>query len=116
MSQTFRIGRVAKETGLSIDAIRFYQRMGLIKELGRTAGGYRLFTPEHIVALRFIERARHMGFSLEQTKKLLLLRQKRVTPSFRIRNLLATTLFEIRQKIQTLEEAEKELQRILRKR
>ena len=59
-----RIGSVAKESGLPIKTIRYYDELGLLKTFGRTEGNYRLFTPDIFARLRFIKRAQSLGLSL----------------------------------------------------
>jgi DNA-binding transcriptional MerR regulator len=70
------IGEASKLAGVSVDTIRFYQRLGLIKSAGRSAGGYRLFDGEQIRDLTFVRHAQVLGFSLIEIKELLALRQK----------------------------------------
>jgi MerR family regulatory protein len=57
MAQGIQIGRVAELTGLSIDTIRFYQKIGLVKQPARSEGGFRLFTDEEMKDLVFIKKA-----------------------------------------------------------
>jgi DNA-binding transcriptional MerR regulator len=70
------IGKAAKLAGVSVDTIRFYQRLGLIKSVGRSAGGYRLFNGEQIRDLTFVRHAQELGFSLTEVKELMPLRRK----------------------------------------
>src|SRR5260370_32966436 len=66
MSQAAKIGQVAHETGVSIDAIRFYEKQGLLRRSARTGGGFRLFGSDEIQTLRFVRKAQDLGFSLER--------------------------------------------------
>ncbi len=68
------IGEVAGREGLSPEALRFYERLGLISPAGRTRSGYRLYDEEALRRLRFIRMARELGFSLEEIRELLELR------------------------------------------
>ena len=68
------IGKVAKSAGLGIETVRFYEREGLIKPLARSESNYRLYADERIIRLRFIKRAKTLGFSLREIKELLFLR------------------------------------------
>ena len=68
------IGKVAVQTGISIDAIRFYERMGLLPAPVRRPSGYREFEPGAVTRLRFIKRAKNLGFSLREVIDLLSLR------------------------------------------
>ena len=76
MSETVHIGNAAKVAGVSVDTIRFYQKLGLTKSASRSAGGYRLFDDEQIRNLTFVRHAQELGFSLTEIKELLTLRQK----------------------------------------
>jgi DNA-binding transcriptional MerR regulator len=70
-SETFRIGEVAARSGVSIDAVRFYERKKLLPLAPRTQGGFRLFPLETIERVRFIKQAQFLGFSLDEIAKLL---------------------------------------------
>lgn len=70
---TLSIGSVAKQSGFSIDTIRFYERSGLLPEPERKPSGYRIYRPTILVRLRFIQRAKELGFTLEQIAELLAL-------------------------------------------
>ena len=61
-----KIGEVAAAAGLGIDAIRFYEREGLIAAPARRPSGYRDYAPDVVVSLRFIKRAKELGFSLNE--------------------------------------------------
>jgi len=71
----FSIGEVAKETGISVEAIRFYEKRGLIKAPTRTASGYRQYSPDAVRRIRFIQHAKDAGFTLGEIGELLRLRQ-----------------------------------------
>jgi DNA-binding transcriptional MerR regulator len=58
------IGSVAKESGVPIKTIRYYEELGLLKAVGRTEGGYRLFNADIFARLNFIKRAQSLGLSL----------------------------------------------------
>ncbi len=67
------IGAVAKRVGVAIDTIRYYERQGLLPEPQRRASGYRSYGESSIVQLRFIRRAKALGFSLDEIRDLLAL-------------------------------------------
>lgn len=68
------IGRLAKETGLGIETVRFYERQGLIEPPPRTRANYRIYPEGEIIRLKFIKRAKKLGFTLHEIKDLLELR------------------------------------------
>jgi DNA-binding transcriptional MerR regulator len=68
MMVAVHIGKAASVAGVSVDTIRFYQKIGLIKSPGRSAGGYRLFDGEDIHDLTFVRHAQELGFSLTDIK------------------------------------------------
>jgi MerR family copper efflux transcriptional regulator len=70
---TMTIGRLAKQAGINIDTIRYYERNGLIPEPVRRASGYREYEPADLKRLRFIMRAKDLGFSLAEIRELLAL-------------------------------------------
>ena len=67
------IGKVAAQAGVGIDTVRFYERGGLLNRPRRTAAGYRLYGDDDVARLRFIRRAKSLGFSLEEIAELLAL-------------------------------------------
>src|SRR5437867_891185 len=77
LQATFQIGELAKRTALSIDAIRFYERRKLVPPASRSAGRFRLYTPDAIERLRFVRRMQGLGFSLQEIKELMGVRADR---------------------------------------
>ncbi|HFQ79912.1 MAG TPA: MerR family transcriptional regulator [Desulfobacterales bacterium] len=65
------IGKLASQAGVSIDMVRFYERRGLIAEPERTASNYRLYSEAEVARLKFIKKAKVLGFSLNEIKELL---------------------------------------------
>jgi DNA-binding transcriptional MerR regulator len=107
------IGKAAKLAGVSVDTIRFYQRVGLIKSAGRSAGGYRLFDGEQIRDLTFVRHAQELGFSLTEVKELMPLRRKHHVYS-EVQSMLNHKLEAVREKINGLSRLEAELAHALR--
>jgi MerR family Zn(II)-responsive transcriptional regulator of zntA len=113
MAEAVHIGRASKLAEVSIDAIRFYQRLGLTKMANRSAGGYRLFDGEQIRDLRFIRHAQELGFSLAEIRQLLALRQEHhACPE--VQAMLQSKLAHVREKIRSLARLEDELAAALR--
>ena len=109
------IGQAARQTGLSIDAIRFYERQGLLRRPPRTDGGFRLFGAAEIRALQFIHRAQQLGFSLREIHELLVLESDHDHACRHVQQLLERKLAAVRAKIAELEAMEASLQAGLRK-
>lgn len=113
MAETVHIGEAAKVAGVSVDTIRFYQKLGLIKSMGRSAGGYRLFDGEQIRDLTFVRHAQELGFSLAEVKELLALRKKHHICS-EVQSMLKRKLGDAREKINSLSRLEAELAKAFR--
>jgi MerR family mercuric resistance operon transcriptional regulator len=65
------IGRLAKEAGVNVETVRYYQRRGLIEEPQKPAGGHRRYAPSALRRIAFIRRAQALGFSLAEVESLL---------------------------------------------
>ena len=72
--KTFTIGQVAREAGVGVETVRFYEREGLIEEPSRRASGYRQYGDETVLVLKFIRRAKELGFTLKEIRSLMDLR------------------------------------------
>src|SRR5690348_3986902 len=72
-SSSLTIGAVARRVGVAIDTIRYYERDGLLPEPQRRASGYRSYGDGAVTQLRFIRRAKDLGFTLEEIRELLAL-------------------------------------------
>ncbi len=113
MAEAIHIGQAAKVSGVSVDTIRFYQKLGLTKSATRSAGGYRLFDEEQIRDLQFVRHAQEFGFSLTEIKELLALRKKHHACS-EVQSMLECKLTDVRAKIEGLVRLEAELRGALR--
>ncbi len=115
MAQGIQIGKVAEQTGLSIDTIRFYQKIGLVKQPARSEGGFRLFSETEIRDLVFIQKAQELGFSLTEIKQWSVLNQQHDHACSQVRGLLISKLRDVREKVDQLLQLEGELKKALRK-
>ncbi len=106
-----KIGEVAKAAGIGIDAIRFYEREGLIPEPARRPSGYRMYSPDVVLSLRFIRRAKELGFSLKEISELLSLETAAETTAADVRKLAEAKLADIEERIRALQR----MRRALRK-
>lgn len=67
------IGQLARQAGVPIDTVRYYERQGLVPEPPRSASGYRQYAPDDVTRLHFIRRAKTLGFTLEEIGELMAL-------------------------------------------
>jgi MerR family transcriptional regulator, mercuric resistance operon regulatory protein len=104
-----QIGEAAQRSKLSIDTIRFYERRALLPRAPRTEGQFRLYTTNDIARLTFIKQMQGLGFSLQEIKQLLDLRDHGGHACRGVRDLLRSKLTEIRKKIRNLQHLEREL-------
>lgn len=74
-ADVFTIGRLASESGVSRDALRYYEREGLLAPAAKTGAGYRLYEANAVRRIRFIQHAQRCGFTLAEIHELLDLRQ-----------------------------------------
>ncbi len=109
MARGLQIGQVARETGLSVDTIRFYEKKCLLKHPPRTEGGFRQFTARDVQSIHFIRRAQDLGFSLHEIKHLLLLQSGEVAACPHVRDFLKTKLGSVQGKIAELQKLESQL-------
>lgn len=81
------IGQAAAASGISAKTIRYYENTGLIPTAGRTRAGYRTYNGDEVHTLRFIHRARQLGFSMHDIRQLLTLWQDRDRTSADVKGL-----------------------------
>jgi MerR family transcriptional regulator, copper efflux regulator len=109
-----QIGIVAKKIGLSVDAIRFYERNALLPRPARTEGGFRQYTESDLETLTFIRRVQGLGFKLSEIRVLLRLRGNRLQPCAPVRRRLEEKLCDVQRKLTDLHKLEHELRLALR--
>lgn len=103
------IGGLSKSTGTNVETIRYYERVGLLPAPARSSGGYRLYSTDHLKRLNFIRRARALGFSLAEVRKLLTLADQRRRPCAEVRVVAAAHLEDVKGKIADLRQMERVL-------
>ena len=113
MAGTVHIGEAANLAGVSVDTVRFYQKLGLVRVPARSTGGYRLFDEDQIHNLKFVRHAQDLGFSLSEIRDLLALRQE-PHACVEVQSMLRRKLVDVREKIKSLAVLEAELAKELR--
>lgn len=101
------ISHAASASGLSPKTIRYYEEIGLLPEAAREANGYRHYDRDSIVELCFIQRAREVGFSVEECKRLLLLYRNPARQSADVKHLVLGKCEEIKHRIDKLHSTHK---------
>ncbi len=97
------IGQVAKQVGVGIETIRFYERKGLLERPKRNVSGYRQYSQEGIARIYFIKQAKKLGFSLNEISELLSLRVDPDTTCEMVKARAEDKITDIRCKIETLQ-------------
>jgi len=105
----YKIGDVANLLGISADTLRYYEKIGLLPQVLRTASGMRRYLPKDISNLRFIQRAKTMNFSLDEISRLLRMRQDPQNARTDVRELTRTKLTEIEDHLHDLSTLKNEL-------
>jgi MerR family mercuric resistance operon transcriptional regulator len=101
------IGALSKESGVNIETIRYYERIGVMPAPARSAGGYRMYAPDHLKRLRFVRRGRELGFSLDELRGLLHLVDGHAYTCAEVHALMLKHLTEVRRKIADLRRLER---------
>src|SRR5690349_24622201 len=97
-----QIGIVAKKSGLSVDAIRFYERNALLPRAARTQGEFSQYGESDIETLAFIRRGQGLGFKLSEIRSLLKLRGNRLQPCAPVHRRLQEKLVDVRRRLTDL--------------
>ncbi len=108
--QTITIGKLAKQSGLGAGALRYYERLGLITPMQRTAAGYRIYHADAAQRLRFIRRVQALGFSLDQILELLLLSDNPNASAAEVKQLTREKIADIEARIRDLKRMKQELE------
>jgi MerR family transcriptional regulator, Zn(II)-responsive regulator of zntA len=106
-----RSGQLARQTGVSTDTLRHYERLGLLPLPQRTAGNYREYPATSPQRVELIRRALTIGFSLPELKAILALRDKGGAPCRHVRDLLRSKIHKLDQQIRNLASLRAEMNR-----
>ena len=111
-TKELRIGALSKRTGVNIETIRYYEKIGVMPNPPRTPAGYRVYGEDHLKRLRFIRRCRQLGFSMIEIQPLLLLVDAHGYSCSEVQALTLRHAEMLRKKIRDLERLEKTLRGI----
>lgn len=104
-----RIGDLARQTGVDVQTVRFYEREGLLQAPARTSAGYRNYGPQHLERLHFVRHCRALDMSLADIRRLLALASDRSVSCEDVNRLVQAHLERIRAKRAALEALEAQL-------
>src|SRR5215468_5785971 len=107
-----RSGQLARQTGVSTDTLRHYERLGLLAKPQRTTGNYRNYAPESEHRVALIQRAIGVGFSLSELQPVLAARDRGDTPCQRARTLLDSKIADLDRQLANLQKLRRELNRL----
>ena len=108
-----RIGEVARRTGLSVKTIRFYCDQGLLRPIGRSEGGYRLFNDDNLAELAIIRALRALDVSLDELARILEVRRAGICNCASLKNTILGKIMSIDERIHALQDMKGELSRLL---
>jgi MerR family mercuric resistance operon transcriptional regulator len=103
------IGALSKRTGVNIETIRFYERVGILPKPPRSAGGHRIYSQDQLMRLDFVRRSRELGFSLDEVRRLLHLVDGGRYTCAEVKAITLDHLADVRHKIADLRRLERTL-------
>ena len=112
--ETLDIGRAAKASGASAKMIRHYEAIGLLPKVARTQANYRVYTANDVHMLRFIRRARDLGFSMEEVRELLGLWRNKSRSSAAVKRIAGKHIEDLKDKIAELQSMVQTLEHLTR--
>jgi MerR family mercuric resistance operon transcriptional regulator len=111
--QKMTIGRLAEASGVHLETIRYYERIGLIRKPERTMGGHWSYKAADLERLRFIRCTRELGFGIEKVRELLALQETSDAPCEQARGIAQEQIEAIDVKITQLLEMKEKLRRVM---
>ena len=97
-----KIGEVSRLSGIGIEALRFYEKSGLLDRPGRTYSGYRLYDESVLERLAFIKQAQVLGFTLDEIKQLISHKRAGENPCVEVREIVRSRLTELNERIEQM--------------
>lgn len=108
------IGRASKASGVSVKMIRHYEAIGLLPKAARTLANYRVYAPNEVHVLRFIRRARDLGFSMDEIQQLLGLWRNKSRSSAAVKKIAGKHIDDLKLKITELESIVQTLEHLMK--
>jgi MerR family mercuric resistance operon transcriptional regulator len=108
------IGILSKRSGVNVETIRYYERIGLLPAPPRSASGYRVYSAAHADRLQFVRRARDLGLSLDEVRHLLNLADQKSSSCSKVHDIASHHLADIRARIADLKRMERVLSRLVK--
>ena len=108
-----KIGEVSKRSGIGIEALRFYEKSGLLDKPSRTYSGYRVYGEEILERLAFIKRAQALGFSLDEIRQIVDDARRGESPCDEVREIVRRRMEELDERLRELHRYRKELKATL---
>lgn len=109
----FKVGDVAKQAGVNLQTIHYYERRGLLPKPPRTGSNYRAYPQDAVLRVRFVKRAQELGFTLKEIKELLSLRATPRTRCLDVRERAEAKVQDIHDKVRTLQAMRKALTKLI---
>jgi Cu(I)-responsive transcriptional regulator len=110
--ETMRIGELAERAGVSVQAVRYYERRALLPEPPRSPSGYRKYSESHLDRLRFVKRGQELGFTLAEIEELLSLRADPHTTADQVKRQVEDKLRDLDRRVRDLEGIRKGLRHL----
>lgn len=111
--EMFKIGDVAKLSGIGIETLRFYEKSGLLDKPARTFSGYRMYSRDVLERLAFVKQAQALGFSLDEIRRIIDDARKGQSPCDEVREIVRRRLSEVEQRIEELKRYRREISKTL---
>jgi MerR family transcriptional regulator, mercuric resistance operon regulatory protein len=110
---TFTIGQLAREAGVPVSTVRYYERNGILKPDARSGGNYRVYAPAAVERLKFIRASQAIGFSLSDIRSLIDIAYSDETPCDDMLEIGRTRLADMRDRLADLKRVERALARVV---
>lgn len=108
-----KIGDVSKRSGIGVEALRFYEKSGLLDKPSRTYSGYRVYGADVLERLAFIKQAQALGFSLDEIRRIVEDARKGQSPCDEVREIVRRRMEELDERLRELQKHRKELKQTL---